>query len=735
MWPAFVWRMKHDVQIAKEIDDLRMETLRFVFGLSTAGYLIWHCTTTALLSTDIATRYWELFPIVVVGLGLTGGLLRRQLFVAVPCFLATAIISLAAAILILRTDAPLLLFPFVALIATFLLDPLAGLLSGAGSLLVVSALWRLGTLVYLSEDRLIGAAVTTVLAVLAAWALSRNVSIAVDWSLSAYDRASQKAGEAQRHRAELVQALRQLDNAYYRLERANAALELAWKAAENAERSKSEFVTNISHELRTPLNLIVGFSELIVTSPESYGDPLPVAYRGDLNAIYRSAQHLLNLTEDVLDLARVGMGRLSLVREPVDLRRVLDDACDIVGGYVRAKGLWLRFEAPDDLPCVFIDRLRVRQILLNLLTNAARFTEAGGITVSIAAEADGQVVVRVIDTGKGIHSDDLPKVFDPYYHVDAHQTIWGERFEGVGLGLPLTRQLVELHGGCIGVESTVGIGTTFWFRLPVNAVDGTASIDNWRPLHMAGTTGLRAPLVVLAGVGEELAQLLQRHLRGLQVITAIDGDEAIRVAGESHARAILASRELADDLLVAGAPVPVIGLPLPRGEPLAAALGAAAYLAKPVTRAKLHATVSRFGVPLHTVLVVDDDPRFARLMARFLQPQTPAPHVDALLAQSGNEALRLMEATRPDLVLLDLALPDLPGRDVLRRMAAAPSLASVPVVVVSGQDAPVTALDGPLSVARPDGFAFAELISTVETILGSLASPQRYPAAPSAGRN
>ncbi|HEX5414135.1 MAG TPA: ATP-binding protein, partial [Chloroflexota bacterium] len=648
MWHAFVWRRKHDAPIAEEIDDLRVDTLRFVFGLSTAGYLIWHCTATALLSTDVATRYWELFPIVVVGLGVTGGLLRRQPFAAVPCFLTTSIISLAAAILILRTDAPLLLFPFVALIATFLLDPLAGLLSGASSLLVVGALWRLGTLAFLSEDRLIGAAVTTLLAVLAAWALSRNVSIAVKWSLSAYDRATQKADEAQRHRAELVQTLRQLDNAYYRLERANAALELAWKAAESAERSKSEFVTNISHELRTPLNLIVGFSELIVTSPESYGDPLPAAYRGDLNAIYRGAQHLLNLTEDVLDLARVGMGRLSLVREPVDLKRVVDDACDIVGGYVGTKGLWLRVEAPDNLPCLFVDRLRVRQILLNLLTNAARFTEAGGITVSIAVEGNARVVVTVSDTGKGIQPDDLSKVFDPYYHVDAHQTVRRERFEGVGLGLPLTRHLVELHGGSMGVESAVGVGTAFWFRLPVNAIEGTTSADNWRPLRVVGATGTGAPLVVLAGVGEEMAQLLQRHLRGLQVITASDGTEAIRVAGEARARAILASRELADELRAADAPAPVIGLPIPRGEPLAAALGAAAYLAKPVTRAKLRAAVSRLGIPLHTVLVVDDDPRFARLMARFLQPPAPAPRVDALLAQSGHEALRLIEATRPD---------------------------------------------------------------------------------------
>jgi len=729
MWHAFIWQLKNDARITEEVGDLREETLRLVFSVSTAGYLIWHCAATALLSTDEATHYWELFPIVAVGLGITGGLLHRRSFVAAPCFLMTSIISLAAATLILRTDAPLLLFPFVALVATFLLDPLAGLLSGASSLLLLGALWRMGPLALLPPDRLIGTGVAMLLAVLAAWTLSRNVHIAVEWSLNAYAQASQKAGEAQRHRAELVQALRQLDNAYYRLERANAALELAWKAAESAERTKSEFVTNVSHELRTPLNLIVGFSELIVTSPESYGDPLPAAYRGDLNAIYRGAQHLLNLTEDVLDLARVGMGRLALLREPVDVKRVVGDACDIVSGYVGAKGLWLRVEAPEDLPYLFIDRLRVRQILLNLLTNAARFTETGGITVSIIVEGEGQVIVKVSDTGKGIQPDDLPKVFDPYYHVDAHETIRGERFEGVGLGLPLTKRLVELHGGCMGVESAVGIGTTFWFSLPVNAVEGTSSSDNWRPLRLVSTSVGGTPLVVLAGVEEELAQLLQRHLRGLQLITAVDAREAVQVASELRALAILADRDVADELRSADAPVPVVGLPLPHDEPLASALGVAAYLAKPVTRAKLRATIARLGIRLRTVLVVDDDPRFARLMARFLQAPSQETRVDTLLAQSGHEALRLMEASKPDLVLLDLAMPDLPGRDILHLMAAMPHLANVPVVVVSGQDARLTALHGPLSIAKPDGFEFEELISTVETILGSLAPPHRYLAA------
>src|SRR5262249_55091727 len=215
---------------------------------------------------------------------------------------------------------------------------------------------------------------------------------------------------------------------YDRLQQANAELVTAWKAAEAAERSKTDFVTNISHELRTPLNLIAGFADMVLTSPESYGTPLPAPYRRDLNAIYQSAQHLLTLANDVIALARVGRGRLSLAREPTDLRVVVAEACDIVREYVAAKGVELSVELPAEIPLLSLDRLRIRQVLLNLLTNAARFTERGSITISATVEGD-RVVVRVRDTGRGIPPEELPHVFEEY-----HSPLPLGRTEGEGKG-------------------------------------------------------------------------------------------------------------------------------------------------------------------------------------------------------------------------------------------------------------------------------------------------------------
>ena len=170
-----------------------------------------------------------------------------------------------------------------------------------------------------------------------------------------------------------------------------------------------ELATNISHELRTPLNLILGYSEMMITSPASYGGvPLPQPYRGDLNAVYRSAQHLLALSDDILDLAQMEVGRLGLRREAVDLSQVIRDSATLVQDFVEAKGLELRLELLDDAAILLLDRLRIRQVLLNLLTNAARFTVRGQIRVHVMSR-EQDVLVQIIDTGDP--PDDFPACF------------------------------------------------------------------------------------------------------------------------------------------------------------------------------------------------------------------------------------------------------------------------------------------------------------------------------------
>ena len=740
------WRPLQDQNVAVGVEELRRDSLRFFILCAMVGFLGWHFLGGAIQGghtidgrplddADVA-RHWALVPIALAGLGASMILLRRSSRLAAPCFLASSLVSITAGIWLTGQPTATILYPLLVLVAVVLLHPLAGLvvaIMASGGLALLAAT---GPLRFLDDDRLLEVAVASLLTVGAAWALGRNMVIAVEWSLSSFARAVANAEEARANRAELAAALRQLDLANYRLQRANNALELAWAAAEAAERARSEFVTNISHELRTPINLVVGFSEMILTAPESYGVPLPAPYRGDLNAIYRSAQHLLTLTNDVIDLARVGMGRLAIVREPVDLRAIVDDACEIVRAYVTAKGLWLRVEAPPDLPPFQIDRLRIRQVLLNLLTNAARFTERGGITITIALD-DQDVRVSVQDTGDGIEPDDLPQVFTEFHHDGSETGTIVEGLGGIGLGLPISKRMVELHGGQMGVESTDGVGTTFWFVLPRTADASTESgllTGRTRPLASHQFEGER--IVVLASSGRPLSRFVERHLTGVRVVTAPDMLSARQSAVEYRAHAILTDRPPDDVGPIDDLPVPLLRLPLPDDNQLADLFGVLAFLVKPVSPADFAAAFAKAPGPIKRVLIADDDPWFGRLVARMVSVATGGAGtgpdggqgIEIVTAHNGREALDLMAEQPPDLLLLDLVMPELGGREVIAAMRDTPELANVPVIVMSAQDeiAGRFPLHGELGVARPDGFRLEEALAAVEAILDVLEPPRRY---------
>jgi CheY-like chemotaxis protein len=489
-------------------------------------------------------------------------------------------------------------------------------------------------------------------------------------------------------------------------------------------------VTNISHELRTPLNLIVGFSEMIVTSPESYGVSLPTEYRGDLNAIYRSAEHLLALTQDVLDLARVGAGRMALAREPVNLGQIVNDACAIVREYVEAKGLTLLIRLPPDLPQMMLDRLRIRQVILNLLTNAARFTEYGSIEVSVMYEKH-VATIRVTDTGSGIPPTELPKVFDEFYHTSDEDSSSAKSFRGVGLGLPLSKRFVELHEGEMGVDSIENVGTTFWFSLPVGHLDYVIAEPSKRSLGPILASSGTEHILILCSPDIRLGPFLQHHLRGCRVLAAPDLISASSMAIRYRSTAILADIEIevpadCDDL-----PVPLIRIPLPNRDRMAAALGVSAYLVKPVSRNDLHAAIERVGTPIRKILIADDDERFTRLMTRLLH-STATQSIDGereiLVAHNGEEALDLLEASRPDLLLLDLVMPGLDGHGVLSAITARSHLCDIPVIVISAQDQDEghLRLDGILSILKPEGFRFEELLGAIDGLLDVLEPPRRY---------
>jgi len=697
-------------------NELLQSTLRNLILAAGGVYLAWHLVVTVIWPEEFGWNIWYVSVVVVLTFVLSLRLVERKILAAQALWHLGITAAITLAVYLFKRPEIAFLYVLLPLGAVIIVGWLAGLAMNALILLLV---WWLSTSpimpalpVTYGLGIVLGGAFTGLLG----WATGYSLLTTLHWSLHSYTMAEKNMQDARQHRAKLARVLKDLDQAYYRLERSNAVLVAARKAAEDAERFKADFVNNVSHELRTPLNLIIGFSEMMMTSPESYdGQQIPGAYRGDLNAIYHNARHLLALVDDVLDLARIEAGRIGLMREEVSLPSLLDETIGMVKDYVSAKGLDLKVQLSPDLPPVFIDRLRIRQVILNLLVNAARFTESGWITIAVSQQGE-EVMVRVADTGQGIRMQDLPTVFEEFRATDQPPSSW---HSGTGLGLPISKKLVELHHGRMGVESTYLQGSTFWFTLPCGPVclpeREPRQIDRPRT-HVQTRT--REPAVIVVHQDPNIAPMLQRYLDGYRVLGVPDLEEGAAVVREVNAVAVVAEPAGPQPMLASG-PL-FVNCPLPNGRRAAKALGADNLLVKPVSRQRLLAAIDAVGRPVRRVLIADDDPEIVRLFKRMLRTRIPSR--SCLEAYNGAEALRLIRTDRPDLVLLDMVMPEMDGRAVLKEMTVDPALADIPVIVVSAKDLDQASihLRGPIHVERPGGFQLGEVVRTLEALLNAL---------------
>ena len=557
------------------------------------------------------------------------------------------------------------------------------------------------------------------------------------WSWSGYRQNRQLLEEARDAQVQLKQALADLADANLQLTRLNRLAQGLRQTAEEARRAKEQFVANVSHELRTPLNMIIGFSEMIVGAPETYADVIPPALLADLAVILRNSQHLSSLIDDVLDLSQIEAKQMALTKERVALAEIVEAAAVAVRPLFRSKGLYLRTEIPQDL-LVFCDRTRIREVVLNLLSNAGRFTERGGVRV-LAWHEGNDVVVSVDDTGPGIGSEDKDRIFRPFHQVDGSVR---RRYGGTGLGLTISRSFVELHGGRMWFESQVGVGTTFFFRLPVDPpTPMDTGVSRWfspyweydeRPRRPSPPRPAVRPRFVVLESGDSLQRLLTRYLDGVEIAPVSSLEEALQELARVPALALLvnetspgeALRRL-NEAVTLPYGTPAMACFVPGVYEAADALGVSDYLVKPISRDALLGALDRLSLKGNTVLVVDDEPEALRLFRRMLASTGRGYCV--LRAPDGRQALDILRRQRPDAILLDLIMPDMDGFQLLAAKSADPALRDIPTIVISARDpAGQPILTGTLAVARGGGLSTPQLLACIQAftqILSAAAQP------------
>lgn len=624
------------------------------------------------------------------------------------------IVHLASAWLALPELLTLVFVP-TALAAALISLPAATVVAGAESLVLV-ALWNYPGVGLSSSAFAVGLIASwAVLGVLCA--VYSSVVQLLGWVEEYFGRAQHILEEQRDRQVELKQALEGLANANRQLALAGERMALLRAIAEQSERTKTAFVASVSHELRTPLNMIIGLVELMVSNPEIYAVVPSPKMRKDLETVHRNCEHLSDMINDVLDLTRLQGGRLALHRERVDLKEIIDSSVVAVRPLLEKKQLDLQVAIPDDLPQIYCDHTRIEQVILNLLSNAARCTEKGEIAVRVVPH-DAHVLVSVRDTGPGISTEDAQRVFEPFWQGSGRL---GHSKGGSGLGLSISRRFVELHGGRMWLESMLGFGAAFFFTVPTfppvehTIRPGHLIREDWvwrEPAVKAGRLShpdeLAKPRLVIY---DETGALYPRFMRYSDEVEFIETRDLAQTIGELQAyppRAVVVNTmtsanpwQMVEAVKQHAPGTPIVGCSVPRQTNRAMEAGALGYLIKPVTRDDLRRAMEAVGKPVKRVLVVDDDLEVLDLFSRTLQVLDST--LEVVTTCSGAKALDEIRHRPPDLVLLDIVMPDMTGWQMLREMAQDEPIGRAPVFFVSAQDPSDQPLVADFVLATIDG--------------------------------
>ncbi|HET9914275.1 MAG TPA: substrate-binding domain-containing protein [Anaerolineales bacterium] len=446
--------------------------------------------------------------------------------------------------------------------------------------------------------------------------------------------------------------------------------------AEKADRIKTRLLANVSHEMRTPLNIIMGYTQNALQNPDKYGGELPASLTNDLLQIQSNAEHQLRVINDLLDLSRAEIDELDLSLELLDPRQLLMDAFHSLADQ-SSPGIQWEIIVPERLPQIRADAVRLRQIFLNLLSNAKKYTENGQITLG-AEVAPPEIHFWVTDTGPGIDPKQQERIFEPFVTLEGNRRIAG----GIGLGLSITRHLVALHGGRMKLDSRPNQGSSFHIYLPLPALsEPRAKQDE-----------LSSVLLLISSRAEpnqEILEICQRQ--NLEVFQLRDNADLETVLRDARPVALawdISNAQPGDWTLVrrlrhyptlSQAPFILYG------QITEEQVGMTGFLVKSSNTKTLLDTIIALSPIQKTgpILIVDDDVQVREAHKALVEEGLPGYPIG--LAENGKTALEMMTKEVPSLVLLDLVMPELSGADVLDQMRADPNLRQVPVIVLSNK--------------------------------------------------
>jgi signal transduction histidine kinase/CheY-like chemotaxis protein len=518
--------------------------------------------------------------------------------------------------------------------------------------------------------------------------------------------------------------------------RYETALEAARDQAEAMSRTKSSFLANMSHELRTPLNAIIGLTDMLVGNAARFGTERALE---PLRRVHRAGTHLLGLINQVLDLSKIEAGKLELNLEKIALAPLVDEVAGTARTLAEQNKNGLFVECAPNLPPIEADSMRLRQILLNLLSNACKFTKSGKIVLRVARmshKGRDSIEFAVVDSGIGMTPEQMARLFEEFSQADATTA---RQFGGTGLGLAITRRLCQMMGGDVSVSSEPGRGSTFFVHLPVGGNPLTDAPTNHNGQTPALASGQDCVLVI--DDDQTARELMSEYLgqAGFAVITAAGGREGLRLARAHHPIAITLDVMMPDldgwtvlsalrgDPALCDIPVVVASIVDERRHGMM--LGAVDYLTKPIERDKLVAIMGRFrsAVGPTRVLVVEDDAVQRERIRSWLEPQQWL----VTDAENGRVALDQLEASSPDVILLDLMMPEMDGFQLVAEMQRDPAWRHIPVIVITARD--LTAEDrarldsGIETVLMKESFSPAELIERVRQMVTEAHQARKIP--------